>query len=86
MSKFLPCPFCGDKEPVFQGNGDCWYDDYRYIEMKIECGCCCASIYETMNWQTARTMKEKEREALMKANLTKKWNTRFKQENNDGTN
>ena len=86
MKEFLPCPFCGDSEPVFEGNGECWYDDYRYVEMKIECSKCCVSIYEIMGWVKAREMSSEEREVEMKDNLTKKWNTIFKQENHNGNN
>lgn len=76
MSNFLPCPFCG-AEPVFEGNGECWHDDYRYIEMKIECSNCCVSIYEIMGWVKAREMSIEEREVQIKSNLIAKWNTRF---------
>jgi hypothetical protein len=68
-----PCPFCGNV-PWFEGSGEDWKDNHRYIQMHLVC---CISMSSAIGWQKARDMVPEARTKEMKDILTQKWNTRF---------
>jgi Lar family restriction alleviation protein len=70
--ELLPCPFCGDT-PVFEGDGENWQDERRYVQMKLVC---CTSMSKAIGWNRARDMTPKAREAELRAKLTEQWNRR----------
>lgn len=68
----LPCPFCGG-EPTFEGNGECWKDEYSYVEMSLEC---CISMTAQMGQSQARGLTPQAIEAQLREKLTRCWNAR----------
>ena len=68
-----PCPFCGE-EPWFEGDGDNWQDDCRYVEMEVVC---CVRMSAALRWNNARNKTIQEREQELKEELLQMWNTRF---------
>jgi hypothetical protein len=74
--EFLPCPFCGDT-PWFEGDGNDWKDDRRYVEMFLTC---CSSMSSAIGWSRAREMTAEARTKEMKETLTRRWNKRYVEE------
>lgn len=72
-SEIEGCPWCGEL-PWFEGNGDNWQDDRRYVQMQLVC---CARMSTGIGWDRAREMSPQEREDLMKKNLIAQWNSRY---------
>ncbi len=70
--KICKCPFCGG-DPWFEGDGDNWRDDRRYVQMKLVC---CVTMSSAIGWSAARDMQSKDREEFLKKALVEKWNKR----------
>lgn len=71
----LPCPFCGH-EPSFEGNGSCWKDENRYVEMSLQCHNCDTVQSAQVGWARAQKMTPEEIEAVLRDTLIAKWNRR----------
>lgn len=76
IASIKPCPFClGD--PHFNGDGDNWQDESRYVEMSLVC---CVTMPQAIGWLRAREMTKKQREDELKKRLTDAWNHRASSE------